>query len=126
MMEAIQVNKDIVRLAAQHPDLPVVALVKEECVPDDGYRSWYCQFASASVKQFVLMESDDCSYAMYDKTEAADEVCERMANSGDYEDISDAEFDEIVRKRVSELEWQEAIVVTVIPGIDSHVKEEII
>jgi hypothetical protein len=118
-------NKTLAELVVARPDLPVIAEVSEECVPDDGYSYWFCQFASANIKKFVLLEARySDGYNMFDKTEIEEEITERFASDGEHDELTDAEFDEAVRQRISELEWQEAIVVSVIPGWEKKIKEE--
>ena len=75
----MQVNKELLRLAAENPDLPIVAMVNGE-ICGDGYLYWMASFSSVSIENVGIIGErwyDDLESfveAYYDKYD--EELCE--------------------------------------------------
>lgn len=68
----MQVNKDLVRIVAENPDLPIVAMVNGEVCWEDG-SYWMASFSSVEVTEVGLVgeryydDRDSFKEAYYDK-----------------------------------------------------------
>lgn len=77
----MQVNKDLIKLVAENPELPIVAMVNGDlCFDDNCY--WMGRFSSASIELIGLIgdhwydDADSFKEEYYDKY--ASELCEKF------------------------------------------------
>lgn len=78
----MNVNNELLRLVAENPNLPIVAMVNSDvCWDGDGY--WMASFTSVEVTDIGLVgeryydDRDSFKEAYYDKYD--DELCERFS-----------------------------------------------
>ena len=106
-----QKSDELKKLILENPDLPIVVLAGQNSITD--CHSWtFCSYISFDIEEIL-----DCGYVDYDDTVftdrdrleefVVDELCD------EYEDKSEEEFDEAVRKRLAELEpyWKKVIAI---------------
>lgn len=105
----ITVNKELLKLLKENPNLPVYAYVDAEICGDDwGY--WMGSFGRTEIKEFAIVkpwgynESD----IVYDY-ELGDYEAYLYENK--YTDLSDEDVEEAVQKELSSLQWKKAIFV---------------
>ena len=95
------------KLIVDNPELPLLIFVEEEV-----YNGEYCYCSStnchAEVKEIVLYGD-----MWLDKQYYRDELIDNLADDENYSKLSDAEFYDMIDKKVSETEFIKAIVVYV-------------
>lgn len=102
-------SDELKKLIAENPDLPIVVLAGEEA--NDGYWGWmYCSNISFGIGEIL-----DCDY--YDVDDSVfvdrDRLKEKIADDvyDEHEYASDEECEEIIKRRLEELEpyWKKVI-----------------
>jgi hypothetical protein len=77
----MQINKDLLQLVAENPELPIVAMVNGEICWDDGHY-WMGSFSAASIELIGLIDErwyddvDSFKEVYYDKYST--ELCEKF------------------------------------------------
>ena len=72
----------LITLAADHPELPIIAMVDGEVVGDDSYSRWVGYFGSVELGEFVLYndrfidDREEFKERFYDYND--DELCEKF------------------------------------------------
>lgn len=104
-------NRELLQLIKENPDLPVYAYVDAELCGDDcGY--WMGEFGKATIKEFAKVPSWGYSDTdiVYD-----DEVgdYEAYLYENKYIDLSDEDAEEAVQKELGSLQFKKAIFVYV-------------
>ena len=103
---------ELKQLISEHPDYPIVVLCNYEVRNDDGYYWWYAPEIRFSIGEILDCEqyvNDERVYA--DRDEFEEDLTNKLADSGDYDDITDEEFDAIVEAELSKYEpyWKKVI-----------------
>lgn len=110
---------ELLKLAEENPELPIIAEVNSDVVADDGYISWFGEITEAHVEYIwtgrtysemfrtwtlddALMENDTFI------EENAPEVLKQKL-----EKLSDTDFDKAVNEWIKSLPWKKCIVVYV-------------
>lgn len=113
------VTLELLKLAEENPELPIIAEVNSDVVADDGYMSWFGEVTEAHVEYIwtgrtysemfrtwtlndALMESDTFI------EENAPEVLKQKL-----ENLNDADFDKEASKWIKSLPWKKCIIVYV-------------
>lgn len=104
-------SDELKKLILENPDLPIVVLAGEEA--NDGYWGWmYCSSISFGIGEIL-----DCDY--YDVDDSVfvdrDRLEEKIADDvyDEHEYASDEECEEIIKRRLEELEpyWKKVIAI---------------
>lgn len=102
-------------LILQRPELPIVVLTDYEVVADDSYTYWYGQDITFSIDRLICIKRryDDYWTTVNDESDLEDYLANELADMDEYKDLSDSEFDELVKAKVKEYEplWTECIVI---------------
>jgi len=103
------------KLIAENPDLPLVVLVGDEANTGD-YSYMFATSVSAEIGEILDCQQeikDDVCFTDRDEFEEA--IADGMSDSGDYDNLEDWEFEEIVAKKAAEYEpyWRKCILLTV-------------
>lgn len=102
-------------LILQRPELPIVVLTDYEVVVDDSYSCWYGQDVTFSIEKLIQIQRryDDYWTTVNDESDLKDYLENELADMDDYKDLSDSEFDELVKAKLKEYEplWSECIVI---------------
>lgn len=99
-------NIELRNLILENPGLPLVVFVSEEAYFDNGYRYSQCNDIRAHVESITLY--GDC---WMDEDDLYDKLNDNLVDEEEYKDLSDKEYDEMVKRKVTETEFVEAIVV---------------
>lgn len=106
-----QSTDELKKLILENPDLPIAVLAGEDA--NSGWSGYmFCTSISFSIGEIL-----DCDFYYYDDGVFTDrdELEEYIIDilSDEYPDVSDEEFDAIVRKEVEKYEpyWQKAIMI---------------
>ena len=104
-------EKDLLKLKEENPDLPVYAYVDADIMGDDfGY--WMGEFGKAMIKSFAKVKPWGYNGAdiVYD-----DEIgdYENYLYENEYTDLPDEEAGEAIQKELGSLQWKKAIFVYV-------------
>lgn len=107
-------NKELLRLIAENPDLPVVPMVDAEVIGGDtGY--WLGNWQGAYVGKYILHE--DCGVILYnDSNPDIVNIFEKFFNYGQCgidEELPDSEALPIMRRMIDALDWTRAIIVNI-------------
>ena len=106
---------ELKKLIEEHPDYPIVVLVNSDVVADDDYCWWY-----APSLRFRLGEILDCDQDINDEKVFSDRSDFEKAiryrfecDDSISEDITDEEFDQLVKKEMQKYEpyWKDVIVI---------------
>ena len=104
-------NKELLDLIKENPDLPVYAYVDGElCGDDSGY--WIGEFGKTTIKSFAKVRS----WGYYDTDIVYDDELgdyEAYLLENEYSDLSDEDAEEEVQKELSSLQFKKAIFVYV-------------
>lgn len=102
---------ELKKLIAEHPDYPIVVLCSSDVVADDGYNWWYASSMTFSIGEILDCELEDTDKIYTDRDEFQEDLEDRLYNSGNYDDLSDEEFMEIVQEFALEYEpyWKNVI-----------------
>ena len=101
-------------LIAEHPDYPIVVLCSYEVCAGDDFVWWYAPCLSFFIGEILDCEqdiNDEVTYVDRDKFE--EDLQDRLADDERYENLSDAEFDNIVKAELAKYEpyWKKVIVI---------------
>lgn len=104
-------TSELRKLIAENPDLPIVVLASDDA--NNGNWSWqYCFSISFGIEEIL-----DCDYCDYDDTifKDRDRLEEKISDDlyDEYHDKSEDEYDEAVKRKMTELEpyWTKVIAI---------------
>lgn len=103
---------ELKKLIAEYPDYPIVVTVGSEVVADDDYNWWYAPCLSFSIGEILDCEQDVNDEKVYvNRDDFEEDLTDVLANSGDYDETTDEEFDKIVQEELSSYEpyWKKVI-----------------
>lgn len=105
---------ELKKLIAEHPDYPIVVLCNYEVCADDSYNWWYAPELRFKVGELLDCEQDVNDERVYsDRGEFEDDLENMLSDSGDYDETTDEEFDNIVKSKLEEYEpyWRKVILI---------------
>lgn len=108
----IKQTDELKSLIAEHPDYPIVVLCSNEVCADDGYRWWYAPCLSFGIGEILDCEPDINNEMIYvDRDDFEEDIQNRLADDERYENLSDKEFDNIVKAELEKYEpyWKKVI-----------------
>ena len=107
---------ELKELIAKYPDYPIVVIVSSDVVCDDYYGWWYAPEIRFGIGEILDCEQDINDEKVYvDRDEfeedLADILGDRLNDIGDYDEITDEEFDTIVKTELAKYEpyWRKVI-----------------
>ena len=103
---------ELKKLIAEYPDYPIVVLCDCEVCGDGSYNWWYAPEISFSIGEILDCEqnvNDERAYA--DRDEFEEDLTNMLADSGDYDEATDEEFDAVVKAELAKYEpyWKKVI-----------------
>ncbi len=110
--ECITQSDELKKLIIENPELPLVVMVDYEVCADASSRWWFAPDIRFEVGDFLDCEQEVNDERIYDDKDIfEEELTDSLADSGDYDDISDEEFDRIVAEKLKEYEpyWKKVI-----------------
>ena len=113
-------TEKLLALAAQHPELPIEALVDSEVVADDDFNTWLGDVFDVSIEE-IWADPDGKTWtrteAEGDLFDFADESSEYLGEHHDnYEqmlDMDDKEAEKVITEWINEIHWKKYIVLHV-------------
>ena len=103
---------ELKKLIAEHPDYPIVVLCNTEVVADDGYSWWYAPYLRFDIGEILDCEQEvnDEKY-FTDREEFEEELRDKLSYQEEYENLSDDEFDKVVKAELEKYEpyWTKVI-----------------
>ena len=99
-------------LIAKYPDYPIVILCNYEVCNDDSYYWWYAPEIRFGIGEILDCEQDINDERVYtDRDEFEEDLTDILADSGDYDETTDEEFDNIVKIELLKYEpyWKKVI-----------------
>ena len=103
---------ELKQLISEHPDYPIVVIVANEVVADNYYGWWYAPDLRFSIGEILDCEQDVNDEKVYtDRDDFEEDLAEILADSGDYDETTDEEFDAIVKVELAKYEpyWKNVI-----------------
>ena len=104
---------ELKQLISEHPDYPIVVLCSYEVCCDDCSYNWrYAPDLRFSIGEILDCEQDVDDEKVYvDRDEFEEDLTNILADSGDYDGITDEEFDAIVKAELAKYEpyWKKVI-----------------
>lgn len=103
---------ELKKLIAEHPDYPIVVLCNYEVCADDSYYWWYAPDLHFSIGEILDCKQDINDERVYtDRDDFEEDLADRLSDSGHYDEITDEEFDAIVKAELAKYEpyWKKVI-----------------
>ena len=103
---------ELKELITKYPDYPIVVEVANEVVSDDYYAWWYAPDLRFSIGEILDCEQDVNDERVYtDRDDFEEDLANMLADSGDYDETTDEEFDVIVKAELAKYEpyWKKVI-----------------
>ena len=107
-------TKELQKLIAEHPDYPIVVLCSSDVVADDGYSYWYAPKLSFTIGEILDCEQDVNDEKTYsDRDDFEDDVRYMFECDSQYDNLSEKEFDELVKNELEKYEpyWKDVIII---------------
>lgn len=108
----IRQTDELKKIISEYPDYPIIVMVGSDVVADDYYGWWYAPCLSFSVGEILDCEQDINFDKVYtDKDEFKEDIIDRLSYDYDSKDLSDEEFDKIVKEKYQKYEsyWKKVI-----------------
>lgn len=105
-------TNELKELIAKYPDYPIVILCNYEVCNDDSYYWWYAPEIRFGIGEILDCEQDINDERVYtDRDEFEEDLTDILADSGDYDETTDEEFDNIVKIELLKYEpyWKKVI-----------------
>lgn len=106
-------NKELIKLISDNPDLPIFAWVDAE-ICGDSYGYWLGKFSSAEIREYAELDFTygyhDTNWVFKDDTE---ELIEYLVNLPKYVELTDEEANNKAEEFINNLEYKKAIFVWV-------------
>lgn len=102
---------ELKQLIGEHPDYLIVVLCNYELCGDDSY-CWWSPEIKFSIGEILDCEQDINDERVYtDRDEFEEDLANILADSGDYDEATDEEFDGIVKAELAKYEpyWKNVI-----------------
>ena len=102
---------ELKELIAKYPNYPIVVLVGSEVVSDD-YGWWYAPEIRFGIGEILDCEQDVNEEKVYvDRDEFEEDLADILSDNEDYAEITDEEFDAIVKTELLKYEpyWRKVI-----------------
>lgn len=112
--------KNLLALAAQHPELPIEALVDSEVVANDDYNSWWGDVFNVSIEELWGYPNEGGKTwtkdeALGDVFDFADTESEYLGDRyDDYEMVLDMDYrdaEKVIKEWIDEIPWKKCIVI---------------
>lgn len=103
---------ELKRLIAKYPDYPIIVLCNGEVCIDYDFSWWYAPYLSFSIGELLDCDQDVNDKKVYfDRDDFEEDVANMLGDSGDYDELTDEEFDKIVKAKLEEYEpyWKNVI-----------------
>lgn len=115
-------TEKLLALAAQHPELPIMALVDSEVVGIDDFNTWWGDVFAVSIEELWIYPNEDGK--TWTKDEALGDVFDFAASNSEYLgdrhddfeqmwDMDDEEAERVLKKWINEIPWKKCIVLHV-------------
>ena len=115
-------TEKLLALAAQHPELPIMALVGSEVVANDDFNTWFGEVFAVSIEELWIDPNEDGKTwtkdeALGDVFDFADYCSEYLGDRhDDYEmvlDMDDRDAEKVIKEWIDEIPWKKCIVLHV-------------
>ena len=115
-------TEKLLALAAQHPKLPIMALVGSEVVANDDFNTWFGEVFAVSIEELWIDPNEDGKTwtkdeALVDVFDFADYCSEYLGDRyDDYEmvlDMDDRDAEKVIKEWINEIPWKKCIVLHV-------------
>ena len=104
-------SEELKKLILENPDLPIVVLAGEEA--NDGYWGWmYCSSITFSIGEILDCDFYDVDDSVFvDRDRLEEKIADDVYDEHEY--ASDEECEEIIKRRLAELEpyWKKVIAI---------------
>lgn len=110
----IKQTDELKALIAEHPDYPIVVMCSYEVVADDSFCWWYAPCLSFDIGEILDCEQEINDERIYvDRDQFEEDLRCRLAYDDRYDNLTDAEFDNIVKEELAKYEpyWKKVIVI---------------
>lgn len=112
LKEYVTQSDELKKLIIENPDLPLIAMVNYEVCADDDYRWWFAPSLIFEIGYILDCEQTVNEERIYDDEDEFEEDLENyLADSGEYDNLSDDEFDKAVAEELKKYEpyWKKVI-----------------
>lgn len=114
-------TEKLLALAAQHPELPIEALVDSEVVADDDFTTWWGDVFDVSIEELWGYPNEGKTWT---KDEALGDVFDFAAHCSEYLgdrhddfeqiwDMDDRDAEKVIKEWINEIPWKKCIVLHV-------------
>ena len=111
-------TEKLLALAAQHPELPIEALVDSEVVANDDFNTWWGDVFDVSIEELWRCPSEGGKpwtkdEALWDVFDFADTESKYLGDRyDDYEmvlDMDDRDAEKVIKEWIDEIPWKKCI-----------------
>lgn len=122
-------TEKLLALAAQHPELPIMALVGSEVVANDDFNTWWGEVYAVSIEDLWRNPNEDgktwtkdealgdvFDFADYNSEYLGDRLALIRGQNADFEqiwDMDDKEAERVFKEWINEIPWKKCIVLHV-------------
>lgn len=110
----IKDTSELKKLIIENPDLPLVVLCNYELCADDSYSWWYAPSVKFEIGYILNCEAEINPDHIYtDESELEDDLVNYLEDEEQYKNLSDTEFDKVVKEKLKEYEpyWKKVIAI---------------
>lgn len=115
---------ELLKLAEENPELPIIAEVDSEVVAEDGYIFWFGEVTGACVE--YVLAGEDHSWTLNEALMENDAFVEENAPEAlkqKLEKLNDVDFDKEANEWIKSLPWKKCILVYV--DVPDHIVPEL-
>ncbi len=112
LKEFAKQTDELKQLIVNYPDYPIVVLCNGEVCIDYDFSWWYAPHLSFGIGEILDCEQEVNDEKVYfDRDDFEDDLVNMLADSGEYDETTDEEFDKIVKEKLAEYEhyWKNVI-----------------
>lgn len=110
----VKQTDELKELIAEHPDYPIVVMCSNEVCAGDDFIWWYAPCLSFDIGEILDCEQEINDERIYvERDQFEEDLQDRLADDERYENLSDAEFDKVVKAELAKYEpyWKNVIVI---------------
>lgn len=115
-MEQTNIEK-LLELIKENPDAKIIPLVDSEIVCDDSYSHWYGSWGNCYLDEICTKVDfgpyDDHRFFLKSDDDMYEWLADRHGDDPEYQDMSNEEYTEAMKKLAEEYEWKKCIIVRI-------------
>lgn len=115
-------TKEFLELIKNNPDLPIIPMVDSEVCCGNEYDYWCGSWTRSEVDEYCIfhMRGEERFFSRDEQDKIEEYLADDFSDFEEYADLSDEEFNKVVKEKIEGLNWTRAIVVWIgLPEVDN-------